>query len=277
MSTRRIDLPLGQSIGGGGPLFVIAGPCVLESEEIALETARAIKEICSKLGLPYIFKSSYDKANRTSIKSFRGPGREKGLRALAGIRSAVGVPVISDVHTPEEAKEAASVLDALQIPAFLSRQTDLVLAAAHTGKPVNIKKGQFLSPWEMKGVAEKFASTGNLDLMLTERGNSFGYNNLVVDMRGIQVMKSLGYPVIFDITHSVQLPGGQGDSSGGQREYAFTLARAAVAAGADGVFLEAHPEPEKALCDGPNMIPLAEVEEVLAMLKTISEAVKPGK
>ena len=272
MSTRKIELPFGQSAGGGGPLLVIAGPCVIESRELAFATALRLKEICARLALPYVFKSSYDKANRTSIRGFRGPGIKEGLQTLADVRASVGVPVISDVHTPDEAREAAQVLDILQIPAFLSRQTDLILAAAGTGKPVNIKKGQFLSPWDMKGVVEKFTSSGNQALMLTERGNSFGYNNLVVDMRGIQAMKALGHPVIFDITHSVQLPGGQGDSSGGQREYAFTLARAAVAAGADGVFLEAHPEPDKALCDGPNMIPLDEVENMLATLKRISGA-----
>lgn len=260
-------------LGASGPLLVIAGPCVIEPGKIAFETASRLKEICRELALPFVFKSSYDKANRSSITSFRGPGMERGLEVLADIRESLDVPVISDVHSPKEAVEAAKMLDALQIPAFLSRQTDLILAASATGKPVNIKKGQFLSPWEMKNVVEKFTSTGNKNLMLTERGTAFGYNNLVVDMRSIPIMRELGYPVVFDATHSVQLPGGRGTSSGGQRGFALTLAMAAVAAGADGVFLEVHPEPEKALCDGPNMIALKDVRGFLDSLKRIREAV----
>ncbi len=259
-------------IGGGGPLAVIAGPCVIESEEVVFGTAEALRDICQRLSLPLVFKSSYDKANRSSINSFRGPGLARGLAILGEVKEKFGVPVISDVHSPFEVGPASDVLDALQIPAFLSRQTDLIVAAGKTGKPVNIKKGQFLSPWEMGNAVEKFISTGNKNLLLTERGSSFGYNNLVVDMRAIPVMKSFGCPVIFDMTHSVQLPGGMGTASGGQREFAPVLARAAVAAGADGVFLETHPDPGKALCDGPNMIPLGEVEGLLTALKKIHEA-----
>jgi 2-dehydro-3-deoxyphosphooctonate aldolase (KDO 8-P synthase) len=280
MKTRRVDIVIsetagegaGASIGAGGPLMVIAGPCAIESEDIVFHAARVLKEICSRLGLPLVFKSSYDKANRSSVKSFRGPGLEKGLRILEEVRRKTGVPVMSDVHSAQEAGAAGQALDALQIPAFLCRQTDLIIAAGNTGKPVNIKKGQFLSPWEMNNVAVKFASTGNEKLFLTERGVSFGYNNLVVDMRAIPVMQGFGTPVVFDATHSVQLPGGMGEASGGQREFAPALARAAVAAGADGVFIETHPEPERALCDGPNMMPLGEVEGILTSLKKIREA-----
>jgi len=266
--TRKISIGSAH-IGGGGPPLIIAGPCVMENEDIALETARRLKEICGRVGLGLVFKSSYDKANRTSRNSFRGPGLEKGLRILSDIRSSVGVPVISDVHSVEEIKPASEALDALQIPAFLSRQTDLILAAGKTGRPVNIKKGQFLAPWDVKNIIEKFTSTGNEKLIISERGSSFGYNNLVVDFRGLPIMRSYGYPVVFDITHSLQLPGGQGTSSGGQREFAGPLARAAVAVGVDGLFMEVHPEPEKALCDGPNMMPLAEVEEMLRAVKKI--------
>jgi len=269
--TKRIEIS-GEPIGGGGPLMVIAGPCVIESEEVVFETARQLKEICKRLDLPFVFKSSYDKANRSSIKSFRGPGLERGLEILSSIKREVGLPIITDIHSPLEAEKVSQVADALQIPAFLSRQTDIILAAAKTGKPVNIKKGQFLSPWDMKNVVEKFTSTGNENLMLTERGSSFGYNNLVVDMRSVPIMQSFGYPVIFDITHSLQLPGGLGTHSGGEREFASPLAGAAVAAGADGVFLETHPEPDKALCDGPNMLPLSEVEKLLLHLKKIRAA-----
>ena len=271
MKTAKVKV-LAEAIGGSGPLMVIAGPCVIESADIARHTAAKMKEICGRLKLPFVFKSSYDKANRSSISSFRGPGLRRGLEVLTDIKSSLGVPVISDVHTASEVKYAAKVLDALQIPAFLCRQTDLILAASASGKPVNIKKGQFLSPWEMKNIIEKFTSTGNRSLMLTERGTAFGYNNLVVDMRSIPIMRALGYPVVFDATHSVQLPGGHGSSSGGQREFALTLAKAAVAAGADGIFMEVHPEPEKALCDGPNMIPLSGVEEFLKRLKKIKDA-----
>ena len=264
---------IGSAAIGAGPLLVIAGPCVIEDEATTIETAAGLKEICDRLGLPFIFKSSYDKANRSSINSYRGPGLERGLRILSDIKSKLGVPVISDVHSVEEVKPASLVLDALQIPAFLSRQTDLILAASRTGKPVNIKKGQFLAPWDMKNIIEKFTSAGNDNLFITERGVAFGYNNLVVDFRALPVMRSYGYPVVFDVTHSLQLPGGKGSSSGGQREFAGPLMRAASAVGVDGLFLEVHPDPDKALCDGPNMIPLHEVEEMLSEAKRISEGV----
>lgn len=272
MRTRRIKV-LTETIGAGGPPMIIAGPCVLEDIESALLVAGRLKEACASLGLPYVFKSSYDKANRSSVSSFRGPGLEKGLRMLEEIKSAFVVPVLSDVHSPEEAAAASGVLDILQVPAFLSRQTDLILAASRTGKPVNIKKGQFLSPWEMKNIIEKFTSTGNQDLLITERGTCFGYNNLVVDFRSLPLMRGFGYPVVFDMTHSVQLPGSLGSASGGQREYAAPLARAAVAAGVDGVFMEVHPEPEKALSDGPNMIPLGEVQALLKIIRKVYDAV----
>ncbi len=259
----------GVAVGGDNPLVVIAGPCVLESEDITLFTAKKLKEICSAVGLPLIFKSSYDKANRSSLSSYRGPGREKGLRTLWTVKRALDIPVVSDVHSVDDVKPASEVLDMLQIPAFLCRQTDLILAASGTGKPVNIKKGQFLAPWDIKNIIEKFVSTGNHKLLITERGTSFGYNNLVVDFRGLPIMRSFGYPVIFDVTHSLQLPGGKGSSSGGQREFAEPLARAAVAVGVDGLFLEVHPEPEKALCDGPNMIKLAGVHNLLKTMKDI--------
>lgn len=262
-------------LGGNNPLFIIAGPCVIENEEIVFYTAERLKEICRGLGLPLIFKSSYDKANRTSLSSFRGPGIEKGLRILSDVRSRFKIPVISDVHSVEEVKSASQVLDAIQIPAFLCRQTDLILSASCTGKPVNIKKGQFLAPWDVKNIIDKFTSTGNHDLFITERGTSFGYNNLVVDFRGISIMRSFGYPIVFDVTHSLQLPGGQGSSSGGQREFAEPLARAAVAVGVDGLFMEVHPDPDKALCDGPNMLPIDTVPDLLRMIKHIHHAVFP--
>jgi 2-dehydro-3-deoxyphosphooctonate aldolase (KDO 8-P synthase) len=261
-------------LGGNNPLFIIAGPCVIESEDIVFSAAKKLKEICSNIGLPLLFKSSYDKANRTSISSFRGPGLEKGLRVLSDVRSRFDIPVISDVHSVEEVKIASKVLDALQIPAFLCRQTDIILAASNTGKPVNIKKGQFLAPWDVRNILDKFISTGNRNVFITERGTSFGYNNLVVDFRGISVMRSFGYPVIFDLTHSLQLPGGRGSCSGGQREFAEPLARAAVAVGIDGLFMEVHPDPDKALCDGPNMIPLNDVEQLLKNCKDLSEFLK---
>jgi 2-dehydro-3-deoxyphosphooctonate aldolase (KDO 8-P synthase) len=254
------------TVGANSPLLLIAGPCVIEDEDTVLETARRLKEICERLNIPLIFKSSYDKANRTSLKGFRGPGLKKGLKILEAVKEKYGLLILSDVHSVEEVKPAGEVLDVLQIPAFLCRQTDLILEASRTGKPVNIKKGQFLAPWDVKNIIEKFTSTGNEKLLLTERGTSFGYNNLVVDMRGIVIMRSFGYPVIFDATHSVQLPGGHGTSSGGQREFAPYLARAAVAVGIDGLFMEVHPTPDKALCDGPNMIPLSEVEDILKTL-----------
>ena len=258
------------AVGGNNPPLIIAGPCVIESEEITIRTAQRLKEICLSVGLPFVFKSSFDKANRTSVTSFRGPGIEKGLRLLAEIRSSFGVPVISDIHSIEQIHPAAEVLDVIQIPAFLCRQTDLLVAASNTGKPVNVKKGQFLAPWDVQNIIGKFTSGGNHNLMLTERGTTFGYNNLVVDFRSFPIMRSCGYPVIFDVTHSLQLPGGQGGCSGGQKEYAGTLARAAAAAGVDGFFMEVHPDPDKAMCDGPNMIRLDEVEKVLLDIKRIS-------
>ena len=239
-----------------------------------METARRMKEICAGLGLHFVFKSSFDKANRTSIKAFRGPGLKHGLEALAEVKMGLAVPVISDVHEPSQVKAAAGVLDALQIPAFLSRQTDLVVAAAKSGKPVNIKKGQFLSPWDARNIVEKFQSAGGKDLIITERGTSFGYNNLVVDFRSFPVMRRYGVPVVYDLTHSLQLPGGQGESSGGQREFAPAMLRAAAAVGIDGVFLEVHPDPDNALCDGPNMISLDHVEGMLRTAKEIDDLLK---
>ncbi len=261
-------------LGDNNPLFIIAGPCVIESEDVVFHTAQKLKDICSNIGLPLLFKSSYDKANRTSISSFRGPGMEKGLRILMDVKSKFHVPVISDIHSVEEVKPASEVLDVIQIPAFLCRQTDLILATSNTGKPVNVKKGQFLAPWDVKNIIDKFISTGNRDLFITERGTSFGYNNLIVDFRGIPIIRSFGYPVIFDVTHSLQLPGGMGKASSGQREFAEPLAKAAVAVGVDGLFMEVHPEPEKALCDGPNMIKLHEIENLLKTVRAIDELSK---
>ena len=271
--TKEIKIA-GTKLGGDNPLFIIAGPCVIESRDIVFHTAERLKKICDKIGLPLLFKSSYDKANRTSLSSYRGPGLEKGLRILSDLRSAFGIPVISDVHSVEEVNPASEILDVLQIPAFLCRQTDLILAASNTGKPVNIKKGQFLAPGDIKNIIDKFTFTGNQNLCITERGTSFGYNNLVVDFRGIPIMRSFGYPVIFDITHSLQLPGGLGTSSGGQKEFSAPLARAAVSVGVDGLFMEVHPDPDKALCDGPNMIRLNEVETLLKTCKAIDEVLK---
>jgi 2-dehydro-3-deoxyphosphooctonate aldolase (KDO 8-P synthase) len=263
-----------KKFGGSNPLLIIAGPCVIESEDIVFFTAGKLKELCIGLGLPLLFKSSYDKANRTSLSSFRGPGLEKGLQILSDVRSKFDIPVISDVHSIEEAKYAAEVLDVLQIPAFLCRQTDLIIAASNTGKSVNIKKGQFLAPWDVKNIIGKFTSTGNQNICITERGTSFGYNNLVVDFRGFPIMRSFGYPVIFDITHSLQLPGGMEKSSDGQREFAGYLANAAAAVGVDGLFMEVHPEPGRAMCDGPNMIKLDDVQEILKTVKAIDGVVK---
>jgi 2-dehydro-3-deoxyphosphooctonate aldolase (KDO 8-P synthase) len=269
-------IPIGRlSIRTDGPLFLIAGPCVIESPELALQVASYLRELGDRLHIPIIFKSSYDKANRTSLSSFRGPGIEEGLNIIQKVKEATGLPALSDVHHPEEAERAARVLDVLQIPAFLCRQTDLLLAAAKTGLPVNIKKGQFLSPWDMGPAIEKVASTGNRRLILTERGTSFGYQNLVVDMRSIAVLKTFGFPVVFDATHSVQLPGGGGGVSGGQREYVVCLSKAAVAAGADGVFLEVHPNPDAALCDGPNSLPLDQLQPLMQKLKEIHAAARP--
>ena len=251
-----------------GP-FVFAGPCVLESFDMALETARIVKDAAAVAGLTVVFKSSYDKANRTSSAGFRGPGLEQGLSWLAKIREETGLPVITDIHTPMEAERAGQVVDILQIPAFLCRQTDLLHAAGHTGKIVNVKKGQFLAPWDMAPVAEKIRATGNTKILLTERGTTFGYNNLVVDMRSFPVMAETGYPVVMDATHSVQLPGGKGSCSGGDRRHVPALAKAAAAAGAHGVFLECHPNPDNALCDGPNSWPTSRLAELLQDLAAI--------
>lgn len=257
---------LWKTIKSSQRLFLIAGPCVIESEELCLKIATTLQRVCAKLGVTYIFKASFDKANRTSGKSFRGPGIEAGLEVLGRIRARLGVPVLTDVHTEEQARLAGQVLDVLQIPAFLCRQTDLIEAAVLTGKIVNIKKGQFLSPAEMGQVVRKAADMGGNQLIVTERGTTFGYNNLVSDMRSIPTLRKFGFPVVFDATHSVQLPGGGGDKSAGQREFAPVLARCAVTAGANGLFIETHPNPDAALSDGPNMIPLAEMPKVLAGL-----------
>ena len=262
--------PGGIHIGRGAPLVLISGPCVIEDYETTLRIGTTLKEIAARLEMPLIFKASYDKANRTSIQSYRGPGLRDGLRILAKIKSELGLPVLSDVHRISEIAAAAEVLDIIQIPAFLCRQTDIIIEIARAGKPVNIKKGQFLAPWDMANVVEKIKSTGNRQILLTERGSVFGYNNLVVDFRGIAIMQQTGLPVIFDATHSVQLPGGAGSSSSGQREYAPVLARAAVAAGADGVFLEVHHDPDRALCDGPNSLRLDSLYDLLLQLQQIS-------
>jgi 2-dehydro-3-deoxyphosphooctonate aldolase (KDO 8-P synthase) len=261
-------------IGGGRPFALIAGPCVLESKELCLEIGNYVKEAAGKLGIPYIFKASFDKANRTSVKSFRGQGIDKGLEILGEIRAELGVPVLTDVHDISQVALAAEVVDILQIPAFLCRQTDLLVAAGETGKPVNVKKGQFLAPWDMKNVVDKVESTGNHNLMLTERGCSFGYNTLVVDMCSLPIMQSFGYPVVFDATHSVQRPGGQGNASGGVREFIPHLVRAAIAVGIDALFLEVHPEPEKALSDAASMLKLSDLPGLLKQAKEIERARK---
>lgn len=262
------------TINSNGPFFLISGPCVIEDEDTTLEVARFLRQIRDELDIPIIFKTSYDKANRTSLNSFRGPGIEKGLEIIQKVKDDTGLPVLSDVHQIGEIENARKVLDVIQIPAFLCRQSDLVLAAARSGLPINIKKGQFLSPWEMGPAIEKVTSTGNHNILVTERGNSFGYNNLVVDMRSIAIMKGFGFPVVFDATHSVQLPGGAGTCSGGQREFVAHLSRAAVAAGADGVFMEVHPDPECALCDGPNSLPLNELKPLLIKLKELHNLIR---
>ena len=273
--TKPHEIPLHSiRLGGKNPLFLIAGPCVIESESHARKIAESVAKIAADAGVPYIFKASYDKANRSSAKSFRGPGAKEGLRILAKIKSDLKLPVLTDIHEREQAAPAAEVVDILQIPAFLSRQTDLLEAAAKTNRIVNVKKAQFLSPWEMKNVVEKLAATDNSNIILTERGASFGYQNLVVDVRSFPIMKKFGYPVVFDATHSVQLPGGQGDASGGQPEFIEPLARAAVAAGVDGVFLETHDNPAEALSDGPNALPLSQLPQLLARLKEISTLVR---
>ena len=256
-----------------GPLFLIAGPCVIENEETTLKVAAFLKETSQIMDIPVIFKTSYDKANRTSLDSYRGPGLDRGLEIIQKIKEETELPVLSDIHEADEIEKAADVLDVIQIPAFMCRQTNLLLRAAETGLPINIKKGQFLSPGEMGPAIQKITSTGNRRILVTERGTSFGYNNLVVDMRSIAILKDFGFPVVFDATHSVQLPGGCGSSSGGQREFVGHLSRAAVAAGAHGVFLEVHPHPDSALCDGPNSLPLDQVRPLLKMLQGIHRLV----
>ncbi|HET9679510.1 MAG TPA: 3-deoxy-8-phosphooctulonate synthase [Gammaproteobacteria bacterium] len=260
--------------GADQPFFLIAGPDTLESEQLALDVAGHLKDVTAKLNIPYIFKGSYDKANRTSMKSYRGPGLEEGMRIMETVKKQIGVPVLTDVHEDTPLEEVASVVDVIQTPAFLCRQTNFIRKVAACNKPVNIKKGQFLSPWEMANVVEKARSTGNEQIMVCERGFSFGYNNLVSDMRGLAIMRETGAPVVFDATHSVQLPGGQGGTSGGQRQFIPVLARAAIGAGAAGIFMETHPDPDNALCDGPNSWPLNLAKELLESLKALDEVVK---
>jgi 2-dehydro-3-deoxyphosphooctonate aldolase (KDO 8-P synthase) len=262
------------TVGPDQPLFLIAGPCVVESEGLILDTAGKLKDLTSRLGIPFIFKSSFDKANRSSQKSYRGPGMEEGLRILSEVKRQLGLPVLTDVHEDTPMAEVAAVVDVLQTPAFLARQTNFILNVCSQNRPVNIKKGQFLSPWEMQNVVDKARSTGNPQIMVCERGFSFGYNNLVSDMRSLSVMRATGCPVVFDATHSVQLPGGKGTASGGQREFVPVLARAAVAAGISGIFMETHPDPDKALSDGPNAWPLARMEPLLTTLVELDRAVK---
>jgi 2-dehydro-3-deoxyphosphooctonate aldolase (KDO 8-P synthase) len=261
-------------IGGGKPLALIAGPCVIESGDSALRHAAALKQIADRVGVPYIFKSSYDKANRTSLGSFRGPGVDEGLKILSRVRREIGVPVLTDVHEIDQIAPAAAAVDVLQIPAFLCRQTDFVVAVARAGKAVNVKKGQFLAPWDVKNIVEKIVSTGNDQVTVTERGASFGYNNLVSDMRSLVVLGELGYPVVFDATHSLQQPGGLGKASGGDRKYIPALARAAVAVGVDALFMEVHEDPDRALSDGPNSLALADLETLLVSVKQIDSLVK---
>lgn len=261
-------------IGAGRPLAVIAGPCVIESRDSALRHAGVLKEIADRAGVPLIYKSSYDKANRTSLQSYRGPGLEKGLKILADVKRQLGLPILTDVHEEDQVAAVKEIADVLQIPAFLCRQTDFVVAVARSQRVVNVKKGQFLSPWDMRNVVEKIVSTGNEQVMVTERGVSFGYNNLISDMRSLVVMRELGYPVVFDATHSLQLPGGLGKASGGQREFIAALARAAVAVEVDALFMEVHEDPERALSDGPNSLPLKEVEALLRIVKEIDALVK---
>ncbi len=264
----------GFNVGLDQPLFVIAGPCVIESEQLAMDTAAALKEMTGKLGIPFIYKSSFDKANRSSTSSYRGPGIEEGLRILQKVKDEIGVPVLTDVHEDTPLDEVASVVDVLQTPAFLCRQTNFIQNVARIGLPVNIKKGQFLAPWDMKNVTDKAREAGNDNIMVCERGVSFGYNTLISDMRGLVEMRNTGCPVVFDATHSVQQPGGQGATSGGQRQFVPVLARSAVAAGVSGLFMETHPDPEKALSDGPNAWPLGEMESLLETLKALDDAVK---
>lgn len=261
-------------IGGSNPLALIAGPCVIESESATLETAERLKKITADLGVPFIFKSSYDKANRSSVRSYRGPGLREGLKVLARVKRELDLPLLSDIHRFEEIGPAAEVLDVIQIPAFLSRQTDLLVEVAKTGRVVNIKKGQFMAPWDVKNAIEKAESTGNRNILITERGVSFGYNNLVVDFRSLPMMRGLGYPVVFDATHAVQLPGGAGTASSGDRQYVAPLTRAAVAVGVDALFMEVHACPDKALCDGPNMLSLDELPDLLRQAQEIDRIVK---
>lgn len=261
-------------VGPGQPMLLLAGPCVLEGYEHSLAIGQEVKRICKKLGMPYVFKASFDKANRSSYDSFRGPGLEEGLKQLAAIKKELGVPIVSDIHETYQVEKAAEVLDVLQIPAFLCRQTDLVYAAGKTGKCVNVKKGQFLAPWDMKNVISKLEAAGNHDILLTERGSSFGYNTLVTDMRGLAIMRELGYPVVMDATHSVQIPGGKGTSSGGQSQYVPHMARAAAAVGVDALFLEVHDDPSKALSDGPNMVRLDQLEALLTDVLAIDKIVR---
>ncbi len=273
MTTRIVKVAQIQ-IGGGAPLTVIAGPCVIESREAALRHAGALKEIADRVGVPYIFKSSYDKANRSSVNSFRGPGLEKGLEILLEVKRKMGVPVLTDVHEIDQVAAVKEVADVLQIPAFLCRQTDFVLTVAKSGRVVNVKKGQFLAPWDMRNVLDKILSTGNDRVLLTERGASFGYNNLVSDMRSLVVMRELGFPVVFDATHSLQLPGGLGSASGGERKYIPALARAGVAAGVDALFMEVHEDPDQAMSDGPNSLQLRDFEGLLRVVKRLDALVK---
>ena len=262
------------TVGGGAPLVLIAGPCVIEGPQRTLHIGRAVAEIAARFGMPYIFKASFDKANRSSFSAFRGPGLTEGLQILADIKQELGVPVLSDIHETAHVAPAAQVLDVLQIPAFLCRQTDLLHAAAQSGLPVNVKKGQFLSPAEMKNVVDKLEQSGCRSILLTERGSSFGYNNLVVDMRSLSTLRSYGYPVVFDATHSVQLPGGGGDRSAGQREFVPVLSRAAAAVGIDALFLEVHDDPAQALSDGPNMVPVGELEALLAQVLAVDQRLR---
>lgn len=272
--TKEVKIGRNVIAGGTNPLTIIAGPCVIESLEHCLMIAETVLEMCEKVGVQYVFKASYDKANRTGANAYRGPGLERGLEILATVREKTGVDVLTDIHTEEQCAAAAKVADMIQVPAFLCRQTDLLVAAAKTGKPVNVKKGQFMAPWDMKNVCDKLVSGGNSELMLTERGVSFGYNNLVCDPRSFIIMRSLGYPVMFDATHSVQLPGGQGTCSGGQRQFIFPLARAAAAVGIDALFLEVHENPDKALCDGPNSMPLEMLPQLLEQVANLHEIVR---
>ncbi|MEW6714621.1 MAG: 3-deoxy-8-phosphooctulonate synthase [Nitrospirota bacterium] len=273
MQTREIKIG-NITIGGQNPLAFIAGPCVIETEEITLSVAGKLKDYSEKHNIPLIFKSSYDKANRTSVNSYRGPGIDEGLRILNKVKKEFNLPLLSDIHSTGEVLKASEVLDVIQIPAFLCRQTDIIVAAAETGKTVNVKKGQFLSPYDVKNIIDKVRSRGNENIMITERGASFGYNNLVVDMRSIPIMQGFGYPVVYDATHSVQLPGGQGSCSGGQREFIEPLARAAVSTGCDAVFMEVHENPDKALCDGPNMLSLNSFFELAKRLVELNQLVK---